>query len=74
MNQRSSEAPVRKPLRHALATIAAAGFRVEAVRQAGKHTEIYVENGELVRLHRGCHVSLAFKRGSRSAIRKWRSS
>jgi hypothetical protein len=40
----------------------------------GKHTEIYVENGELVRLHRGCHVSLAFKRGSRSAIRKWRSS
>jgi hypothetical protein len=62
---------VRKPLRHALATIAAAGFRVEAVRQAGKHTEIYVEGGGLVRLHRGCRMSVAFERGLRSAIRRW---
>jgi hypothetical protein len=62
---------MRKPLRHALSAIAAAGFRVEEIRQAGKHTEIHLENGECIRLHRGCHMSAAFERGLRSAIRKW---
>jgi hypothetical protein len=64
---------MRKPLRHALSVIAAAGFRVEAVRQAGKHTEIHVEGGGIVRLHRGCRMSDAFERGLRSTVRRWGS-
>jgi hypothetical protein len=62
---------MRRPLRHALAVIQAAGFRVTDVHQAGRHTEIYVEGGNCIRLHRGGHMSKSFERGLRSTIRKW---
>jgi hypothetical protein len=62
---------MRKPLRHALNALAAAGIQVEEVRQGGKHTEIHLAGGGLVRLHRGNHMSRAFERGLRESIRKW---
>jgi hypothetical protein len=62
---------VRKPLRHALSTLTAAGFRVVEVHQGGRHTEIWLENGECIRLHRGNRMSRAFERGLRESIRKW---
>jgi len=61
---------MRKPLRHALAALHNAGVQVERIHH-GRHTEIHVEGGHCIRLHRGSHVSRAFERGLRSAIRKW---
>ena len=64
---------MRKPLRHALNALAAAGIEVARVHQGGRHTEIHLAGGGLVRLHRGCHMSPAFERGLRATIRKWGS-
>jgi hypothetical protein len=61
---------MRRPLRHALAALRAAGIEVERIHQAGKHTEIHLECGELVRLVRGNHPSRRFERGLRSHVRK----
>jgi hypothetical protein len=60
---------MRKPLRHALAAIQDAGFRIVEIRH-GRHTEIFLEGGERIRLHRGSHVSRAFERGLRSTLRR----
>jgi len=65
---------MRKPLRHALAVIQEAGFRVTDICQAGKHTEIFIEGGERIRLHRGTRMSRAFERGLRSTLRRMGSS
>jgi hypothetical protein len=65
---------MRKPLRHALNALAAAGVRVTDIHQGGRHTEIHLENGECIRLHRGNRVSPAFERGLRESIRKWGAS
>jgi hypothetical protein len=62
---------VRKPLRHALNALAAAGIQVERVHQGGRHTEIYIEDGNVIRLHRGGRMSRAFERGLRTAVRRW---
>ena len=61
---------MRAPLRHALAALHAAGLRVERIEH-GRHTEIYIEGGSILRIHRGSRVSRAFERGLRSSIRKW---
>jgi hypothetical protein len=65
---------MRKPLRHALNALAAADIQVERIHQGGRHTEIHLAGGGLVRLHRGNHMSPAFERGLREAIRKWGAS
>jgi hypothetical protein len=64
---------VRKPLRFALNALAAAGIQVERVHQAGRHTEIHLAGGGLVRLHRGNKMSRGFERGLRETIRRWGS-
>jgi len=61
---------MRKPLRHALAVLRDAGLQVERVEH-GRHTEIYIEGGNVIRLHRGSRVSRAFERSLRSAVRRW---
>jgi hypothetical protein len=61
---------MRRPLRHALNVLREAGIEVERVHEAGKHTEIRLEGGELVRLVRGNHPSRRFERGLRSQVRK----
>jgi hypothetical protein len=61
---------MRRPLRHTLNVLRDAGIEVERVHQAGKHTEIKLECGELVRLVRGNHPSRRFERGLRSQVRK----
>jgi len=61
---------MRRPLRHALTILRDAGIEVERIHQAGKHTEIRLECGELVRLVRGNHPSRRFERGLRSHVRK----
>jgi hypothetical protein len=53
-----------------LAALRDAGLRVERIEH-GRHTEIYIEGGSILRIHRGSHVSRAFERGLRSSIRKW---
>jgi hypothetical protein len=63
---------MRRPLRHALMVLREAGIEVERIHQAGKHTEIHLECGELVRLARGNHPSRRFERGLRSHVRKIR--
>jgi hypothetical protein len=40
------------------------------IHQGGKHTEIRLDGGELVRLHRGTRMSRRFERGLRASIRK----
>jgi hypothetical protein len=44
---------------------------VDHIRQAGKHTEIILEDGNLYRLPRGNHPSRRFERGLRSYIRRF---
>jgi hypothetical protein len=61
---------MRRPFRHALNVLREAGIVVECVHQAGKHTEILLACGELVRLVRGNHPSRRFERGLRSQVRK----
>ena len=61
---------MRRPLRHALTVLREAGIEVERIHQAGKHTEIHLGCGELVRLVRGNHPSRRFERGLRSRVRK----
>jgi len=61
---------MRRPLRHALAVLREPGIEVERIHQAGKHTEIHLECGELVRLVRGNHPSRRFERGFRSHVPK----
>ena len=61
---------MRRPLRHTLSVLHAAGLEVERIHQAGKHTEIHLENGELVRLPKGNRMSRRAERGLRSHIRK----
>jgi hypothetical protein len=64
---------MRAPLRHAIAALRAAGFEIDQIRQAGRHTEVRFldrNGGGLVRVHRGNRVSLAFERNLRSIIRK----
>jgi hypothetical protein len=61
-------------LRYALNALAAAGVGVVGIHQGGRHTEIRLENGECIRLHRGNHMSRAFERGLRESIRRWGSS
>jgi hypothetical protein len=63
---------MRAPLRHALAALRDAGLRVERIEH-GRHTEIFIEGGNILRLHRGSRMSRAFERGLRSSIRKWGS-
>ena len=62
---------MRKPLRHAITILTAAGLRIDRVHQAGKHTEIHLEDGGLVRLPRGNHPSPRFERGLRSHVRRF---
>jgi hypothetical protein len=62
---------MRKPLRFALNALAAAGLQVERIHQGGRHTEIHLVGGGLVRLHRGNHMSRAFERSLRESIRRW---
>ena len=64
---------MRKPLRHALSALAAAGIQIERIHQGGRHTEIHLAGGGLVRLHRGNRVSRAFERSLRENIRRWGS-
>jgi hypothetical protein len=60
---------MRKPLRYAIAVLHAAGLRVEGIEH-GRHTEIFVEGGHIIRLHRGGRVSPTFERSLRSAVRR----
>lgn len=62
---------MRKPLRFALNALAAAGVSVVGIHQGGRHTEIHLENGECIRLHRGNHMSRAFERSLRENIPRW---
>lgn len=64
---------MRAPLRHALVSLRAAGFEIDRIHQAGRHTEVYFNNGNgggLVRVHRGNRVRVVFERNLRSIIRK----
>jgi hypothetical protein len=64
---------MRAPLRHAIAVLRSAGFEIDQIRQAGRHTEAHfldANGGGLVRVHRGNRVSLAFERNLRSLVRK----
>jgi hypothetical protein len=61
---------MRKPLRHAVTVLTRAGLPIDRIRQAGRHTEVRLRNGELVRVHRGNKVSKAFERGLRSSVRR----
>jgi hypothetical protein len=64
---------MRAPLRHAIAVLRSAGFEIDQIRQAGRHTEVHfldTNSGGLVRVHRGNRVSLAFERNLRSLVRK----
>ena len=65
---------MRRPLRHTLSVLRDAGIEVDHVRQAGKHTEIVLEDGSRYRLPRGSHLSRRFERGLRSYIRKFSKS
>jgi hypothetical protein len=65
---------MRRPLKHALAVLRDAGLEVDRVREAGKHTEILLEGGGLIRLVRGNHPSRRFERGLRSHIRRFQRS
>ena len=60
---------MRAPLRHALTALRDAGLRVERIEH-GRHTEIFIEGGSVIRLHRGSRVSRAFERALRSDIRR----
>jgi hypothetical protein len=64
---------MRAPLRHAIVALRAAGFEVDRVYQAGRHTEVHFTDsngGGLVRVHRGNRVSAAYERNLRTVIRK----
>jgi len=61
---------MRRPLRHALTVLRDEGIGVKRIHQAGKHTEIHLEDGRLIRLPRGNHPSRRFERGLRSHVRK----
>jgi hypothetical protein len=64
---------MRAPLRHAIAALRAAGFEVDRIYQAGRHTEVRfldANGGGLVRVDRGNRVSPEFERHLRTIIRK----
>jgi hypothetical protein len=64
---------MRAPLRHAIAALRSAGFEIDQIRQAGRHTEVHfldANGGGLVRIHRGNRVSVAFERNLRTTIRR----
>jgi hypothetical protein len=64
---------MRAPLRHAVVALRSAGFEVDRIYQAGKHTEVHfldANGGGLVRVHRGNRVSPEFERNLRSIIRR----
>jgi hypothetical protein len=64
---------MRAPLRYAICALRSAGFEIDQIRQAGRHTEVHfvdTNGGGLVRIHRGNRVSVAFERSLRSIIRK----
>jgi len=64
---------MRAPLRHAIVALRAAGFEVDRIDEAGRHTEVHFNDsngGGLVRIHRGSRVSMAFERNLRTFIRK----
>jgi hypothetical protein len=64
---------MRAPLRHAICALRSAGFEIDQIRQAGRHTEVHfldTNGGGLVRIHRGNRVSVAFERDLRTIIRK----
>ena len=64
---------MRAPLRHAVCALRSAGFEVDRIHQAGRHTEVHfldTNGGGLVRVHRGNRVSVAFERNLRTIIRK----
>jgi hypothetical protein len=64
---------MRAPLRHAICALRLAGFEIDRIQEAGRHTEVRfldANGGGLVRIHRGNRVSLAFERNLRSIIRK----
>jgi hypothetical protein len=64
---------MRAPLRHAIVSLRAAGFGIDRIYQAGRHTEVHFidsNGGGLVRVHRGNRVSVAFERNLRTIIRK----
>jgi len=61
---------MRAPLRHAIVALRAAGFEVDRIYQAGRHTEVHFNRSGLVRVHRGNRVSVAFERNLRTIIRK----
>jgi hypothetical protein len=61
---------MRAPLRHAIVALRAAGFDVDRIYQAGRHTEVHFNGSGLVRVHRGNRVSVAFERNLRTIIRK----
>jgi hypothetical protein len=64
------EAAMRKPLRHAIDVLTAAGLRVNRVHRGGKHMEVRLQDGGLIRLPYGNHPSRRFERGLRSHVRK----
>jgi hypothetical protein len=61
---------MRSPLRYTITALRSAGLRALKIRQAGRHTEIHVDGGGLVRLHRGTRMNRRFERGLRTSIRK----
>ena len=64
---------MRAPLRHAIVSLRAAGFGIDRIYQAGRHTEIHftdANGGGLVRVHRGNRVSVAVERDLRTIVRK----
>jgi hypothetical protein len=64
---------MRAPLRHTIVSLRAAGFEIDQVYEAGRHSEVHFNDsngGGLVRIHRGNRVSAAFERNLRSVIRR----
>jgi len=64
---------MRAPLRHAICALRLAGFEIDKIYQAGRHTEVHFNDsngGGLVRVHRGNRVSPEFERNLRTIIRK----
>lgn len=61
---------MRAPLRFAVTSLRAAGFEIDRIYQAGKHTEVRFNGGGRVRIHRGNRVSPEFERHLRTIIRK----
>ena len=61
---------MRKPLRIALVELRRAGLRVTGIRHGGKHCEIQLADGRIVRLSKGTRIGSGFANVMRDHARR----